>query len=165
TIPTGEMPLPIKAFMNRIMAPARKAAMEPTERSMPPAMITNVAPTAMIPINAERVSTLNRFVEVRKDGWMSEPTTTSNARPTSGVSCCHGTRPMRSRQVGLAGTSDTDMPARILRSRSPVMAAQTCGVSHDRLFVQVVAGQRPGDHTVVHDDDPMGQAEDLGQLA
>ncbi len=39
-----------------IMTPEITAAIEPTDKSMPPAVMTNVAPIAMMPIKAERVS-------------------------------------------------------------------------------------------------------------
>ncbi len=39
------------AFMMMIIMPAVKAAIEPTERSMPPAVMTKVAPTAMTPMD------------------------------------------------------------------------------------------------------------------
>ena len=54
-------PMPIagiKAFIARIITAATKAAIEPTERSMPPAVMTNVMPTAMMPMKADRASTL-----------------------------------------------------------------------------------------------------------
>ena len=56
------------AFMMMIIMPAMKAAMEPTERSIPPAVITKVAPTAMMPIKAERVSKLVTLPSPRKSG-------------------------------------------------------------------------------------------------
>ena len=40
----------IRAFINRIMQPEMNAAMEPTERSMPFAAITNVMPMPMMAI-------------------------------------------------------------------------------------------------------------------
>ncbi len=45
-------------FITRIISPAMNAAMEPTLRSSPPAVITKVMPTAMMPMKAERASTL-----------------------------------------------------------------------------------------------------------
>src|SRR5690606_4412621 len=162
--PTGDTS-PRMAFMNMIIAPARNAAIDPTERSMPPAMITKVAPTAMIPMNAERVRTLKMFVEVRNDGWISAPMTTSRTRPSSGVSCCHGTLLTLCRQVGAVATSGTDMGFRGPRLGERYVAAQAGRVGHHRLLGQVVAGERPGHPAPVHHDDAVGQAEDLGQLA
>src|SRR5690606_16714773 len=146
------------AFMNRIIAPARNAAIDPTERSMPPAMITNVAPTAMIPMNAERVRTLKMFVGVRNDGWMSEPTTTSRTRPSSGVSCCHGTRPSLSRQVGAGATSETDMGLRCPRVGDAAVAAQAGRVGDHRLLGQLVARHDPRPHASLITAEPLGPA-------
>ena len=115
--------------------PARKAAIEPTERSMPPPMMTKVPPTAMMPMKAERVSTLNRLVGVRNAGCISEPTTTSSSRPASGVSCCHGTRRRRARQLGRDGDSGVDTGA--LLGRWGRVAPQPGRVGHDGLLVEV----------------------------
>ena len=45
------------AFISRITQPAISAAIEPTDRSMPPEMMTKHMPTAMMPMKAVRVST------------------------------------------------------------------------------------------------------------
>jgi len=45
------------AFMNKMTEPAISAAIDPTDKSMPPEMITKHMPTAMMPIKAVRVST------------------------------------------------------------------------------------------------------------
>ena len=47
--------------------------MEPTDRSSPPPAMTKVAPTAMMAMKAERVTTLSRFDAVRKSGLISAP--------------------------------------------------------------------------------------------
>jgi hypothetical protein len=78
------MSRPASTFIIRIIAPARKAAMEPTERSMPPAMITKVPPTAMMPMKADRVSTLKRLVCDRNAGCSIEPITSRNTSPSRG---------------------------------------------------------------------------------
>ncbi len=68
---TSGMPIPrvgSSAFMTRIIIPAMKAAIEPTERSSPPAVMTKVIPTAMMPMKAERESTLVMFPADRKFG-------------------------------------------------------------------------------------------------
>ena len=44
------------------------ARIEPTDRSMPPAMMTSVMPSAMMLITAVCRTTLERFVSVRKCG-------------------------------------------------------------------------------------------------
>ena len=70
----------------RIITPATSAAMEPTERSSPPPEITKVAPTAMMAMKAERVTTFMRLETVRKSGLMREPATTSTKRAMNGES-------------------------------------------------------------------------------
>ena len=45
------------AFMKRMTDPVINAAMEPTDKSMQPEIITKHMPTAMMPIKAVRVST------------------------------------------------------------------------------------------------------------
>ncbi len=56
----------ISAFISRIMQPEIKAAIEPTERSIPPVVMTKVAPTATMPIKELRASILLRFPALRK---------------------------------------------------------------------------------------------------
>ena len=63
------------AFITKIISPAIKAAIDPTERSSPPAVMTKVIPTAMIPIKAERASTLVIFAALRKLEFISAPMT------------------------------------------------------------------------------------------
>ena len=57
TAAMGEPSTSAIAFMNRMTEPAISAAMEPTDRSMPPEMMTKHMPTAMMPMKAVRVST------------------------------------------------------------------------------------------------------------
>ena len=62
-------PTPIEgssAFMARIITPAMNAAIEPTERSSPPEVMTKVMPTAIMPMKAERASTLVMLPAERK---------------------------------------------------------------------------------------------------
>ena len=52
--PTDAHPVPsegTRLLMTMMIMPAMKAAMEPTDKSMPPEVITNVAPMAMMPMN------------------------------------------------------------------------------------------------------------------
>ena len=60
-------------FMTMIMTPEIAAAMEPTDRSMPPAVMTKVAPTAMMPMKAERVRRLVRLPSLMKARIQQEP--------------------------------------------------------------------------------------------
>ena len=52
----------ISQFITMIITPAITAAIEPTDRSSPPAVMTKVAPMAMMPMNDERASTLVRLL-------------------------------------------------------------------------------------------------------
>ena len=72
------------AFMNMMVMPVMKAAIEPTERSRPPEEITKVAPTAMMATKALRVMTLLRLVADRKSGLMRKPMTSSAAKAKNG---------------------------------------------------------------------------------
>ena len=95
-------PLPkvgASAFMNRIIEPASSAAIEPTDRSMPPAMITNVPPTAMMPMNEVRVSTLKMLPMVRKLGLRMVASATTAARPMRGPRPANRKRGRRDRAV------------------------------------------------------------------
>ena len=72
-IATMESMLSIKAFIKRIMQPDMNAAIEPTERSMPPAVITKVAPMATMPMKEERARILLRLPLLRNASLTSTP--------------------------------------------------------------------------------------------
>ena len=62
---TTLQPIPsegISAFITMIITPAITAAIEPTDRSSPPEVITKVAPMAMMPMKEVRASTLVRLL-------------------------------------------------------------------------------------------------------
>src|SRR5690625_6657009 len=67
--------------MVRIMMPVTKAIIDPTDRARQRDEITKVAPTAMMAIKAERVTTLAMLVPVAKFEFSKVPTriTTANA--------------------------------------------------------------------------------------
>ena len=57
----------------KIISPAMKAAIDPTERSSPPAVITKVMPTAMMPKKALSVSMLQiTRVEANPGNWVRQ---------------------------------------------------------------------------------------------
>ena len=56
------------------------AYVEPTDRSIPPLMITNVMPAAMIPMNDAASATLRRLSADPNDGTVKVPATTTTAR-------------------------------------------------------------------------------------
>ena len=72
------------AFITKIISPAIKAAIEPTERSSPPAVITKVMPTAMIPMKADRASTLVMFAALRKFEFISAPISSKTTKAMIG---------------------------------------------------------------------------------
>ena len=72
--------------MVRIINPAMKAAIEPTERSSPPAVMTKVMPTAMIPMKADLANTFVMLAIDRKFSFIPAPMATSTRSATIGPS-------------------------------------------------------------------------------
>ena len=108
TTPTVESPDVPRLFIKRMTHPAISAAIDPTERSMPPEMITKHMPTAMMPIKAVRVSTFMPLSKVAKSRLSSVPATHSSARPAIGPIPCrraHHDRPAVAPAVPRAGVS------------------------------------------------------------
>jgi hypothetical protein len=97
------------AFIARIISPPTKADIEPTDRSSPPAAITNVAPTPITTMKALRVTTLVRFCGSRKRRFTAAPSRISNPRARNGAS------------VGKSGrqTPRAAGPARMARLKPP----------------------------------------------
>ena len=103
----GATPMPIRivpqfspvmgasAFIAMIAMPARKAAIEPTDRSSPPWVMTKVMPTAISPMKAERASTFDRFTGARKAGFSRAPRMNSPTRATRGPRRCRSMRFMQ----------------------------------------------------------------------
>ena len=71
-------------LMMMIIIPAMNAAIEPTDRSMPPDVMTKVAPIAMMPMNEARATILARLLIVRKWSLRKAPSTISSASARSG---------------------------------------------------------------------------------
>ena len=92
-------------FSVRIITPATRAAMEPTERSSPPPAITKVAPIAMMAMKAERVTTLRRFAGSRKLGLTRAPSARSAASAMKGESARMSTVGQRRPAAGAATAS------------------------------------------------------------
>ena len=65
TTRVGEPTVAAMLFISRIMQPAISAAIEPTDRSMPPEMITKVMLIAMIPTNDHCRRMLPQFSGLR----------------------------------------------------------------------------------------------------
>src|SRR5690625_1462689 len=79
-------------FMVRIMMPVTNAIMDPTDKSRHPDEITNVAPTAIMAIKAERVTTLLMLVSVAKLLLTKIPATMTSARAINGPMAAHRIR-------------------------------------------------------------------------
>ena len=88
TASSGEPSAGPMALMNMITQPAISAAIEPTERSMPPEMITKHIPTAMMPMKAVRVSTFIALSSVAKSLLSSVPAMQSSTSPITGPRPC-----------------------------------------------------------------------------
>jgi hypothetical protein len=81
---TGEPSDGARRFIRRIITPAMSAAIEPTERSMPPEMMTKHMPTAMMPMKAVRVSTFITLSSVAKSPLSAVPAMHSTTSPSNG---------------------------------------------------------------------------------
>ena len=106
---TSGTPMPsagIIAFIAMIITPATKAAMDPTDRSMPPAVMTKVMPTAMMPMKADRASTFVTLPALRKLEFSDAPRMISAIRASRGPSACSGRR----RRGLAAGVAVSVMP-------------------------------------------------------
>ncbi len=127
-------------FRNRMSRLATKATIEPTDRSRPPAVITNVAPTAITAINALCVATFRRLPTVRKRSLDRAPRTRRNASATKGATARrsirdHGRiRPrvpvsretLRALMRRLLAWSSWRPPRRRLLSRAPRSRSRSC---------------------------------------
>ena len=110
------------AFMNMIMMPVTKAVIEPTDRSSPPEEMTKVAPTAMMAMKAERVTTLVTLVADRKSGLISTPTMARMARAMKGPMSTQLMRASKGSRVGVAVISligDVLLARRVFRRLWP----------------------------------------------
>jgi len=81
-VPSGH-PASNEPFSTRMARQPTKAAIEPTERSIPPETITNVIPSAMIPVYETCRMMLSRFCHCRKKGLSSAETTVRIASATN----------------------------------------------------------------------------------
>jgi hypothetical protein len=66
------------------MQPEINAAIDPTDRSIPPAVITNVAPTATIPIKELRASMFAKLPELRKASFTKTPSKKTKTNAING---------------------------------------------------------------------------------
>jgi hypothetical protein len=80
----GDQPLGTMPFMRRMTQPAISAAIDPTERSMPPEMMTKHMPTAMMPMKAVRVRTFKALSAVANSELRAVPAIQSRTSPTTG---------------------------------------------------------------------------------
>src|SRR4051812_14056207 len=142
---TGEPTLGAALFITRIMQPAISAAIEPTDRSMPPLMITKHMPTAMMPMKAVRVSTLSRLSRVANSPLSSVPAMHRSSRPATGPKPCSCPHRSAARRVG-------------------VDSASSGGMGDEFLFAEVFVVHGGREMATPHHGHPVAQADQLQQL-
>src|SRR6476659_872925 len=162
-----ESPDAPRLFIKRMTHPAISAAIEPTERSMPPEMMTKHMPTAMMPINAVRVSTFMALSKVAKSGLSSVPATHSSARPATGPIPCRRAAHDRTAAapaapgVGALVVSGCGVGGVFGGSRCIVCS---CCKRNQCLFAQVFGIERGLQATRPHHGDAVAQADQFNQL-
>src|SRR5713226_10053608 len=129
------------------------ARMAPTERSMPPATITSVMPSAMMLMTAVCRTTLERFVALRNGGEAIASATNSAIRLKNGSSRCSQWRlPMLfSRNAATAGASATAFSFAFIRGYRFLRSAHR--VAQD-LLLRGRARQLLHDAPAAHRQDP-----------
>ena len=129
------------------MQPAIRAAIDPTDKSMPPEMMTKVMPTAMMPMKAVRVSTFIRLSSVAKSPLSKVPAMHSDNRPSTGP------KPL--------------MRAPSLAMRAPVetvVSVRAGCMGNQLLFGQVVSRQGGLQGAGAHHRDSVAQANQFDQF-
>src|SRR4051812_38579654 len=109
-----------------IIAPAISAAIEPTDRSMPPETITKVMPTAMMPMKAVRVSTFIMLSMVAKSGFSSAPAMHSRTSARTGpmpFKCCRPAMEKAGLVVGVGCMGNQVFFCKLVRAEHGLQAA------------------------------------------
>src|SRR5690349_21269219 len=128
------------------MLPAMSAAIEPTDRSMPPEMMTKVIPTAMMPMNDVRVSTFIALSTVAKSPLSKVP-------------------PIHSAISPMSGPTPNMKRATVERRLSLSVSSVCAGRMRDQpLFSQKIHAERRDELARAHHADAMAQADQLDQL-
>src|SRR5438067_4791477 len=147
--------LPPSAFMATIITPAISAAIEPTDRSMPPDTTTKVMPTAMMPMKAVRVSTFIRLSRVAKSGFSALP------RMHSMTSAMTGPAPFRRASGERAGRTGA-VPA--AGSETGVSVVGVGCMGNDVFFTELVLAEHGLQAAAVQHRDAVRQADQFDQL-
>src|SRR5450830_2104599 len=126
------------------MQPAIRAAIEPTDRSMPPEIITNVMPTAMMPIKAVRVSTFIILSMVAKSPLSKVPAMHRASKPSTGP------KPL--------------MRAPSLTRDVTVVSVRAGCMGNQLLFSQVLGAERGLQTACAHHRDAVAQADQFNQF-
>src|SRR3990167_6323065 len=134
--------------MARMTLPAINAAMEPTDRSMPPDTMTKHMPTAMMPMKAVRVSTLVMLSSVAKLLLSKVPTTHSSTRPITGPMPC-----------SLA----SHWPA--CDAAGAAALVSSCGMGDELLFGELLGFQNGLQAARTHHRHAVAQANELHEFA
>src|SRR5450830_1914735 len=142
---------PLKWFVVTSMRPPVIAAIEPTERSMPPVMMTNVMPTSMQPIEDTCLSTLPTVLISKNCGWRTSMNSSRTASATHGPYCSMLKLLMRSLSESLAGMGGSSF-------------LEACCQEHDVFLVDVLPLDESGQLTTTHDGNVIAQTDDFGKL-
>ena len=142
------------------MLPAISAAIDPTDRSMPPEMMTKHMPMEMIPMKAVRVSTFIRLPQVAKSGFSAVPITSSSTSPTTGPKRCGSKR-----RFALRGAARSPRPS-VAGVGADVGPAGICpdGMGNQLLFAEPVGGHGRGHPTPAHHDHPVAEPDQFDQF-
>src|SRR3954462_15145508 len=139
-------------FMNMIVRLATNATIEPTDRSRPPADITNVAPTAMMAMKALRVMTFSRLSTLMKFGFAIAPSIRRSASATKGAAA---RRSMSFQDFWIFRASAASSVILLCS-----LARFDAGRQHDDLvLVHVLAGYGANDPSGPHDHDAVANAD------
>src|SRR6478736_4154873 len=152
TASSGEPSAGPIALMNMITQPAINAAIEPTDRSMPPEMITKHMPTAMMPMKAVRVSTFIALSRVAKSPLSRVPAMHSSTRPMTGPKPCR-----RSVQRGWT-------TGRWAAASASALGSGSGGMSDELLFGEIDGVERGDQPAGAHHRDAVAQADQLHQF-
>src|SRR5690606_5267444 len=125
----------------------------PTERSIPPVMMTKVTPTARIPMTAVDSKMPTILVNVAKLGDASEKTTNMTMRLAKARTCCNTSERIADRLLGTALLS-------IISTHRPGNWSQG-GKAHHGFFGGFVGRKFARDPPFAHHDDPVAHPQDL----
>ena len=122
--------------------------MDPTDRSIPPEMMTKVMPTAMMPMKAVRVSTFIRLSRVAKSPLSKVPAMHRDNKPSTGP------KPLMRAPKRATAVAIGDM----------VVSVRAGCMGNQLLFGQVVCGQGGLQGAGAHHRHAVAQADQFDQF-